>query len=674
MQQARLRGAITNLGPLLVVLYCWVQGDELTGNAAAIWLAGGLGLSVSAGGLLLASYPSLGRILASIGLVGLLGEAAIPLSQSPALALASALLVWGLLVVLWTRPADRTVGALDGDREAGASAQSVTLRTACALSLLVWFLVVRVALSSGPLVWAALALSLALCLLLALSWLALSRPLPGRHVLFFGASLAILVGGLLLDWGNWGAALRYSAFVPLSLGWMSRFKVRKTDSIAGQWLGPFLANPARVLVLTFLVLCAGGSLLLFLPQSGTDPEGISLVDAAFTSVSAVCVTGLIVRDTPVDFTAFGQAMILLLIQLGGLGIMTFSLAILRVMGSRLSIRHEGTMAGLVSGEDRGRLLQALSRMVAVTFIAEAAGATILTGLFWGEGDGWLQGLWRGIFTAVSAFCNAGFALQSDSLMGYQQNALILQVVALLIIVGGISPLVLVTFPKFMRRETMPLENRIVFSATAILLVLGTLIIVAAEWSNTLIGLSFWDRLNNAWFQSVTLRTAGFNSVDVSQIRAATFSLMVVWMFIGGSPGGTAGGVKTTTTAVLVLSVVATMRGRWQAAAFGRAIPHRAVYKAAAVVTVGAASVGLGVLAIQLTQRLSGSAGFFEVVSALGTVGLSVGGTAGLDDVGKIIIMLCMFVGRVGPLTLFVFLSDRSARSFWELAEEDIEVG
>jgi trk system potassium uptake protein TrkH len=293
-----------------------------------------------------------------------------------------------------------------------------------------------------------------------------------------------------------------------------------------------------------------------------------------------------------------------------------------------------------------------------------------------HGDSFFQGLWRAVFTAVSAFCNAGFALQSQNLVPYQQNPWILHIVGILIILGGLSPAVCVAMPNFLRRTVRPIsaQTKLALSTTALLLLGGFFFLVLLEWTNTLADLSFWDRVHNAWFQSVTLRTAGFNSVDITSVHPATLSLMLVWMFVGGSPAGTAGGIKTTTVAVLLLAVVAAVRGRWEVIAFGRRISHKTVYKAAAITTLGAASVFLFLIVMQLTQMMDTQVALFETVSALGTVGLSIGGTAQLDGVGKVLIVLCMFAGRIGPLTLFMFLSSRVQQAVWERPEEEIEVG
>lgn len=436
-----------------------------------------------------------------------------------------------------------------------------------------------------------------------------------------------------------------------------------------------LDHPARLLVGTFAALSAGGTLGLMLPASATDGRSVGLLDAAFTSVSAVCVTGLVVLDTPNAFGPLGQALLVVLIQIGGLGIMTFYPLALSLLGGRLSLRHERALAGALNVDARQRLFGSVRQIVIVTAISEVVGAALLTGAFVRGGEAFGTALWRGIFTSISAFCNAGFALQTDSLVPYADDPLVLHTVASLIVLGGLSPVAIVAFPRWVRGRRVALQPTLVLVTSALLLALGAVLYALMEWDRSLAALGVADRLHNAWFQSVTLRTAGFNSVDLTTTSAATQTLMIVMMFIGGSPGGTAGGVKTTTAAVLFLTVMATLRGRTDADAAGRRLGRRTIYEAASVVTVGVLVVMVAVIALQLTQAIDPEVVVFEVVSALGTVGLSIGGTAALDEVGKVVIMVCMFGGRVGPLTLFVFLSQQHGRLEQVVVPEaEVDVG
>lgn len=259
---------------------------------------------------------------------------------------------------------------------------------------------------------------------------------------------------------------------------------------------------------------------------------------------------------------------------------------------------------------------------------------------------------------------------------YQHSPFILHTIGALIILGGLAPLTVFAIPAIVRRSPQPVsaQARLAVSAAVALLVGGFGFYLAFEWDNSLRGLGTVDKLHNAWFQSVTLRTAGFNSVDLTVVRSVTLIPMFVWMFIGGNPGGTAGGIKTTTVAILLLSAVRGIRGQWTLEAFGKRIPERVFAKATVVVTIAAATSLLASVAVLLTQDMPARVAVFEVVSALGTVGLSIGGTAELDGIGKAIIVVCMFVGRVGGLTLLMFLSNRRPQATLGRPEEEIDVG
>ena len=427
------------------------------------------------------------------------------------------------------------------------------------------------------------------------------------------------------------------------------------------WWEPFLNHPARVLISTFLGLCIVGTLLLQLPWASAKGS-IALVDAAFTAVSAVCVTGLTVLDTPNDFTLLGQWFILILIQLGGFGIMTISTVALHVMGKRLSLRQERLLTTLTE-TSHSDLIGSLVMIVRFTLLTELVGATFLTGCFLSAGDSLPLSAWKGLFTSISAFCNAGFALQSDNLVSYQTSPLVLHAVAALIILGGLAPATCLLLPAWIRGRAIPLAPRIAMVTTVALLLAGTVCFLVFEWNNAFVALSIVDKLHNAWFQSATLRTAGFNSVDISGVLGPTFLIMISFMFIGGSPGGTAGGVKTTTVGVLAMTFWSSITGRNEVIAQNRRIPQSTINRAITVVSSGVMIWFVAVLALQITQHLPARDLVFEVTSALGTVGLSLGSTPYLDGIGKVVIMLTMFIGRIGPMTLFTLLS-------WDVAPAD----
>jgi trk system potassium uptake protein TrkH len=438
-------------------------------------------------------------------------------------------------------------------------------------------------------------------------------------------------------------------------------RAAKTGVLEPDFWGPILSNPATVLVLSFLLMGVAGGVVLSLPAMSTQGSH-GFLDALFTAVSATCVTGLIVLDTPVDFSFWGQLTIAILIQLGGLGIMVFSAAAFVLFGRKLSLAHERAAVDLIGASGRADLVHATRLVFLVTFLTEGVGALLLSISFVVGGDPLLVGIWRGIFTAISAFCNAGFALQSDSLMPYATDPFALIVVSVLIVVGGLGPGVVAAVVGWRNRRIRTLHSRLVIWTTVILLLAPMIGFLVLEWNQTLGDFSFADKVINAWFQSVTLRTAGFNSVDLAAVQPATLILLMLMMFVGGSPGSTAGGIKTTTAAVIALSVIAVMRGRDRIDAFGRTIPGDVVLRATAISLVGALSAAFALAAILLSQDMALDLALFEVISALATVGLSIGGTGQLDEIGKVIIIVCMFAGRVGPITLLIFMVSRTRAS------------
>jgi len=449
----------------------------------------------------------------------------------------------------------------------------------------------------------------------------------------------------------------YACFILLVLNILvtSILYIRRDSAENGDsWWDVLLSHPARVLFSSFFILCLVGTVLLLIPAASAKGD-ISFINAAFTSVSAVCVTGLIVLDTPNDFSLFGQGVILLLIQLGGLGIMSITTIAIQSFGKRISLRHE-TMLTSMTETDHQSLVSSLSTILKYTFILEIVGAIMLSFMFLSEGDILSDAVWRGVFTAVSAFCNAGFALQSDSLIGYSGNPLILNTVAFLIFFGGISPAAAILIPAWMKRRNVPLTASLTLTASVIMVVAGAVLLLAFEWDTSLKELGVMDKLWNALFQSVTLRTAGFNSIDISHVTSPSMIIMLVFMFIGGSPGGTAGGVKTTTISVLILTFYSNITNRQGILFDNKKISQETINKAITIIISGFIVWFIAVLMIEVTQQISPRDLIFEVTSAIGTVGLSVGATAQLDEIGKLIIMITMFAGRIGPMTLFTFLN------------------
>lgn len=438
-------------------------------------------------------------------------------------------------------------------------------------------------------------------------------------------------------------------------------------------LGLPAPEPAVVVAASFAGAGVIGGVLLALPAASAGPAPLPFLDALFTAFSAVCVTGLIVVDTPVALSGFGESVVLVLIQLGGLGIMTFSTGAILLLGRKLSLRYETTAAELVDAADRGGLAERIRLIIGVTVLCELLGALALTAAFAAGGEPLGPALWRGVFTAVSAFCNAGFALQTDSLVPYAADPTVLLVTAALIVLGGLGPLVIATLAGA-RRGVGRVAMRLIVRVTLALLAVGWLGWLAFEWDRTLADLGAFDRVVNAFFQSVTLRTAGFNSVDLAAVHPATYSMMLALMFVGGCPGSTAGGIKVTTLAVLALLVRAAFRDHEHVEAFGFEVAPAAIRKATAVSFLGVVVVAGLLLALLATQAMSLDVALFEAVSAFGTVGLSIGGTAQLDAVGEVIVIGAMYAGRVGPLTLLLVLARRARTPPRRGATEDVPVG
>lgn len=416
------------------------------------------------------------------------------------------------------------------------------------------------------------------------------------------------------------------------------------------------ASPARLLVASFVGISLWGTALLAGGPSGAG-RPLAVIDAAFTAVSATCVNGLVVIDPASDLTWFGQAVVLILIQVGGLGIMTFAAAAWIWTGRRMSLREEATAADLLGPEARGDLEGALSLALRVTLAIELATAAVLVVCFVGHGDDPLTAAWRALFTAVSAFCNAGFALQPDSLAPYRGDPMVLATVGAAAVAGSLGPGVIAAIPAVLRGRGS-LHAQVALSVTLVLLTVPSVLYALLEWNASLGPLSAPAKVLNACFQVVSPRSVGFTTVDLAGIQAPTWTLLCVLMFVGGTPGSTAGGVKTTAVAAVGAAAVAAVRGQEHAVMFGRRLSHGVVLQALASISVGLVAVVAALLALQLTQDLPLDVALFETVSALGTVGLSIGGTAQLDAVGKVIVMACMLAGRVGPLTVVVLLAER----------------
>jgi len=438
----------------------------------------------------------------------------------------------------------------------------------------------------------------------------------------------------------------------------------------------FVERPAHLLVSSFAAAILLGALFLSLPAATRNQTGLSPVDALFTSTSATCVTGLIVVDTGSDLSRFGQAVVLTLIQAGGLGIMTVSTFIALLLGRNIGLREEFALTRTLGEERSLRAKRLVWFIMLFTFIFESIGAALLALDFFGAGIPWPACLWTGVFHSVSAFCNAGFSLFSDSLVRFSKgpHILIPLIVSLLIIVGGLGFGVIYSLLRALTERRRPgLHVRIVLGMTAILLASGAVILWLLEHGRTFSGGGIGTSFVHAWFQSVTARTAGFNTVPIGEMRSASLLVLMVLMFIGAAPGSTAGGVKVTTVAVLWAAAAAVMRGRTSVVMSARRIAPRTVLNAALLVCVAGTGIVIVCILLTITEEAPVLPLLFEAVSAFGTVGLSCGVTPHLTVFGKLCLIVLMFAGRVGPLTLLVMMQPRRVSAV-EYPIADVAVG
>lgn len=423
-------------------------------------------------------------------------------------------------------------------------------------------------------------------------------------------------------------------------------------------------NPARILLISFLCAITAGALLLMLPASTTDHKGAAFIDALFTATSAVCVTGLIVQDTGTFFSGFGQAVILALIQAGGLGIMTFSTLYTLLLGRRLGWKQEAQMREITESTSVPQMYRLIIAIVTSTLLFEFAGSVILT-LHFLPGMGLYPAIKTACFHCVSAFCNAGFSLFSTNLSGYTGDYVVNLTVITLIIFGGLGFIVIDDIraningmnPLSIRWSRLSVHTRIVIITSMWLIVLGMLAILYLEFDNTMLRLGSIEKVLAALFQSVTCRTAGYNTIDIATCRDTTLLVMILLMFIGASPASTGGGIKTATFAVLTLAARAHLKSRSNVEVYEKSIPPETVYKAVAILMFSSSFIILFTILLLMTQKGGFLQIIFEAVSAIGTVGLSTGITPNLDPVGKLLIIILMYVGRVGPLSIALALGE-----------------
>ena len=408
----------------------------------------------------------------------------------------------------------------------------------------------------------------------------------------------------------------------------------------------------QIIIFSFFALIMLGTFLLMLPISSNKHTITPFADALFTATSATCVTGLIVKDTATYWSLFGQGVIITLIQIGGMGVITIGLAVMRASGMKIGLWHRSTMQESVSAPHVGGMVRYTSFIIKTTVIIELIGAALLFPVFCSD-FGVAKGIWYSLFHSISAFCNAGFDLmgirgQFSSLTSYGSHIYLNCVIMLLIIAGGIGFLVWGDFKTHKYHfKRYSLQTKIVLLTTLMLIVLPALYFFFCEYSN----MNLSDRIISSFFQSVTTRTAGFNSQDLTQLSESGISVMIILMIIGGSPGSTAGGMKTVTFAVLFLSAITVFGRKRDVQSFKRRIADDTVRNAGAVLFMYLALAFVSCVIISNTEHLPFLTTLFETGSAVGTVGLTLGITTKLGLLSKAILMVLMFFGRVGGLTM-----------------------
>jgi potassium uptake TrkH family protein len=438
-------------------------------------------------------------------------------------------------------------------------------------------------------------------------------------------------------------------------------------------------RPARLVVVAFAIAIALGTLVLLLPIATEDRTSIGFADALFTATSAVCVTGLTVADTASTWSTFGEVSIIVLVQIGGFGIMTLSALIALMLSRRLGIRQRLVTQAEGTRVDLGDVKRVVLSVATVSALFEVATAFVLTWRFWSTGD---EGLGRaaylGVFHAVSAFNNAGFALFENGLVAFVSDWWIVGAVGVSVTAGALGFPVMVELRRELRQpSTWSLHTKLTLLTTAVLVVAGMVLFLMCEWTNdaTLGPLSTGDKLLAGWFQGIVPRSAGFNTLDYGAMNHSTWLVTDALMLIGGGSASTAGGIKVTTFALLALVLWAEVRGEPDVNAFGRRIPTAAQRQAISIVLLAIGAVVIGTfLLLTLEERLDGSVALFETLSAFSTAGLSTGATPALPTSAHMVLVVLMFLGRIGPITLFAALVLRERTRLYRYAHERPIIG
>ncbi|QOT00349.1 Ktr system potassium transporter B [Brevibacterium sp. JNUCC-42] len=439
----------------------------------------------------------------------------------------------------------------------------------------------------------------------------------------------------------------------------------------------FELHPAHVLVFGFLGLIFIGTLLFMLPISTQDRHHLSFIDALFEATSAVCVTGLAVVDTGTTFTLFGQVVLLILIQLGGWGFMTSSILMFLILGKKIGLKERLILKESINYGSLQGVIRLVKRIIVITLTVELIGAIVLA-LRWSYEMPWQKAIYYGIFHSISAFNNAGFALESDSLSKWVGDPAVNIMISILFIVGGIGFTVILDICKKKSFRKLSLHTKLALTVTLFLNTVSLLMILFLEYNNpaTLGSLDFGDKLWAAYFQGTVPRTAGFNTIDITQMTPSSLVYIMGLMFIGASSGSTGGGIKITTAALLLLALWAVITNKQDVNLYKRRIPQNQINKALSIGISGILFIFAIFFILTITEKGAEITQIlFETVSAFGTVGLSAGLTGDLTPTGRILITVMMFIGRLGPLTMtFAIMINLNNKSKIRYAEEKILIG
>lgn len=440
----------------------------------------------------------------------------------------------------------------------------------------------------------------------------------------------------------------------------------------------FNLSGVQVLSLGFAIVILIGAILLSLPISSTSGKATNFLDALFTSTSAVCVTGLITLDTGTYFNMFGQTVIMLLIEIGGLGFMSFATFIAVLLGKKITLKNRLLVQEAMNTFSIQGLVKMVKYVLGFTFAVQFFGALLLSTQFIPQ-FGVLKGIYFSIFHSISAFCNAGFDLMGhfSSVTSYVNNPVILLTISALIIIGGLGFTVWLEIYNYRGIRKVSVHSKIVIVTTIILIVVGTILMFIFEMHNsaTLGNMNSGEKWLNSFFASVSPRTAGFNSVSTDGMTISGKFLTILLMFIGGSPGSTAGGLKTATFGIIILTVISVIKGREDTEAFGRRFSKDLVYKAFALLMIGIMLVIVVTMILAITQPNESFIDLlYEATSAFGTVGLTTGVTQRLNTIGKIVIMITMYLGRVGPMTVALAFIRNKVKQSHKYPEGKILIG